>query len=154
MGTGASEGAGAGANASAGVDTSANASAGASEGQRERGRLVARAGVVGAGTLASRLLGLLRDMTLAAVFDRAATDAWWVAFTIPNALRQLLGEGAVASAVVPVLSQKLAKDGDAAARLFFARVRGVSLVALACVTVLGVSFAGPLTELFAHGYRE
>jgi putative peptidoglycan lipid II flippase len=124
------------------------------EGRRERSRLVARAGVVGAGTLASRLLGLLRDITLAAVFDRAATDAWWVAFTIPNALRQLLGEGAVASAVVPVLSQKLAKDGDAAARLFFARVRGVSLVALACVTVLGVSFAGPLTELFAHGYRE
>ena len=124
------------------------------EGGRERGRLVARAGVVGAGTLVSRLLGLLRDMTLAAVFDRAATDAFWVAFTIPNALRQLLGEGAVASAVVPVLSQKLAKDGDAAARLFFARVRGVSLVALACVTVLGVSFAGPLTELFAPGYRQ
>ncbi len=123
------------------------------EGRRERGRLVARAGVVGAGTLASRVLGLLRDMTLAAVFERAATDAWWVAFTIPNALRQLLGEGAVASAVVPVLSQKLAKDGDEAARVFFARVRGVSLVALAVVTVLGVAFAGPLTELFAAGYR-
>jgi len=123
------------------------------EGRRERGRLVARAGVVGAGTLASRVLGLLRDMTLAAVFDRAATDAWWVAFTIPNALRQLLGEGAVASAVVPVLSEKLARDGDLAARVFFARIRGVSLVALAAVTVLGVAFAGPLTDLFAAGYR-
>jgi putative peptidoglycan lipid II flippase len=123
------------------------------EGRRERSRLVARAGVVGAGTLASRVLGLLRDMTLAAVFERAATDAWWVAFTIPNALRQLLGEGAVASAVVPVLSQKIARDGDEAAKIFFARVRGVSLVALAVVTVLGVTFAGPLTELFASGYR-
>src|ERR1700722_18409244 len=86
------------------------------EGERERGRLVARAGVVGAGTPASRGPGLLRDMALAAVFDRDATDAWWVAFTIPNALRQLLGEGAVASAVVPILSGKLAKDGDEAAR--------------------------------------
>jgi len=123
------------------------------QGRRERGRLVARAGVVGAGTLASRVLGLLRDMTLAAVFERAATDAWWVAFTIPNALRQLLGEGAVASAVVPVLSEKLAKDGDVAAQRFFARIRGVSLVALAVVTALGVAFAGPLTELFAAGYR-
>ncbi len=123
------------------------------EGRRERGRLVARAGVVGAGTLVSRVLGLLRDMTLAAVFERAATDAWWVAFTIPNALRQLLGEGAVASAVVPVLSEKLAKDGDLAAQRFFARIRGVSLVALAVVTVLGVVFARPLTELFAEGYR-
>jgi len=126
----------------------------AGEGERERGRLVARAGVVGAGTLASRVLGLLRDMALAAVFDRDATDAWWVAFTIPNALRQLLGEGAVSSAVVPVLSEKLAKDGDDAGRQFFARVRGVSLVALVVVTVLGVIYAGPLTELFAGGYRS
>jgi putative peptidoglycan lipid II flippase len=123
------------------------------EGEHERSRLVARAGVVGAGTLASRVLGLLRDMVLAAVFDRDATDAWWVAFTIPNALRQLLGEGAVSSAVVPVLSEKLATDGDEAGRVFFARMRGASLVALAVVSVLGVVFAGPLTELFAGGYR-
>jgi putative peptidoglycan lipid II flippase len=122
-------------------------------GRQERGRLVARAGVVGAGTLASRVLGLARDMALAAVFDRNATDAWWVAFTIPNALRQLLGEGAVTSAVVPVLSEKLEKDGDDAARRFFARVRGVSVVALLAVTALGVVFARPLTELFAGGYH-
>ncbi|HEY8039239.1 MAG TPA: murein biosynthesis integral membrane protein MurJ [Polyangiaceae bacterium] len=124
------------------------------EGRRERGRLVARAGVVGAGTLASRVLGLLRDVTLAAIFDRDATDAWWVAFTIPNALRSLLGEGAISSAVVPVLSEKLAREGDDAARRFFARVRGVSLLALAVVTVLGVLFARPLTELFAGGYHD
>jgi putative peptidoglycan lipid II flippase len=126
----------------------------AEEGQRERGRLVARAGVVGAGTLASRLLGLVRDMVLAALFDREATDAWWVAFTIPNALRSLLGEGAVTSAVVPILSGKLAKEGDGEARRFFARVRGVSLVALLVVTVAGMIFARPLTELFATGYHD
>jgi putative peptidoglycan lipid II flippase len=123
------------------------------EGEHERNRLVARAGVVGAGTLVSRVLGLARDMALAALFDRDATDAWWVAFTIPNALRQLLGEGAVTSAVVPLLSEKLAKEGDGPARTFFARVRGVSLVALAVATGLGMLFAGPLTELFAGGYR-
>ncbi len=121
---------------------------------RERSRLLARAAVVGAGTLGSRLLGLVRDMAMAALFDRDATDAWWVAFTIPNALRQLLGEGAVASAVVPLLSEKLAREGDVAARRFFARVRGVSLVALLCATALGVVFARPLTELFADGYRD
>src|SRR5579864_5547500 len=91
-------------------------SAGANLGERERRRLVARAGVVGAGTLTSRLLGLLRDMTLAAIFDREATDAWWVAFTIPNALRSLLGEGAVSSAVVPVLSETVEREGDAGGR--------------------------------------
>ena len=122
-------------------------------GERERSRLLARAGVVGAGTLASRILGLLRDMALAAIFDRQATDAWWVAFTIPNALRALLGEGAVTSAVVPVLTEKVAREGDEAGRVLFARVRGASLVALAAVTVAGVVWARPLTELFAAGYH-
>jgi putative peptidoglycan lipid II flippase len=123
------------------------------EGRRERAKLVGRAGVVGAGTLASRVLGLLRDMTLAAIFSRDATDAWWVAFTIPNALRQLLGEGAVTSAVVPALAEKLATEGDEGARRFFARIRGVSLLALVGVTALGMVFAGPITELFAEGFR-
>lgn len=122
-------------------------------GEQERQRLVGRAGVVGAGTLASRLLGLLRDMALAAVFDRDATDAWWVAFTIPNALRSLLGEGAVSSAVVPVLAETIARDGDEGGKRLFARVRGVSLVTLGMVSVLGVVLAEPLTELFAAGYH-
>ena len=125
----------------------------AEQGRQERGRLVARAGVVGVGTLASRVLGLVRDMAIAAIFDLNATDAWWVAFTIPNSLRSLLAEGAMTSAVVPLLSEKLAKDGDEAAKLFFKRVRGASLIALAVVTILGVIFAGPLTALFAGGFR-
>ncbi|MGH7329933.1 MAG: murein biosynthesis integral membrane protein MurJ, partial [Polyangiaceae bacterium] len=124
------------------------------DGEQERKKLLGRAGIVGAGTLASRVLGLGRDMALAAIFRRSETDAFFVAFTIPNALRQLLGEGAIASAVVPVLSAKLAEDdGDAAGKAFFARIRGVSLVALTIVTLLGVAFAEPLTELFAAGYH-
>jgi putative peptidoglycan lipid II flippase len=126
----------------------------AQEAHHERRQMLGRAGVVGAGTLLSRVLGLGRDIALAALFDRDATDAWWVAFTIPNALRQLLGEGAVTSAVVPVLSEKLAKEGDEGARRLFAHLRGVSLVALIAATVLGVAFAGPLTELFAGGYAS
>lgn len=124
------------------------------DGEQERGRLLGRAALVGAGTLVSRMLGLARDVTLAAVFDREATDAWWVAFTIPNALRSLLGEGAVASTVVPLLSHKLETEGEHAAQRFFARVRGASLVALIAVTILGMLFARPLTELFAAGYRS
>src|SRR5580700_2521616 len=93
-------------------------------------------------------------MALAAIFTREETDAFFVAFTIPNALRQLLGEGAVSSALVPVLSEKLAQGNDSAARSFFARARGVSLAALLVVTVLGVLFARPLTDLFAGGYHS
>lgn len=126
---------------------------GPSKGAVERQKLAGRAGVVGAGTLASRVLGLGRDMALAAVFTRSETDAFFVAFTIPNALRQLLGEGAISSAVVPVLTEKLETQGDEGAKRFFARVRGVSLLALVCVTALGMAFARPLTELFAGGYH-
>ncbi len=125
----------------------------ATEGQTERAKLAGRAGIVGAGTLASRLLGLGRDMALAAMFSREETDAFFVAFTIPNALRQLLGEGAVSSAVVPVLSERLANHGEPNAKAFFARIRAASILALLVVTALGMIFSRPLTELFASGYH-
>jgi putative peptidoglycan lipid II flippase len=131
----------------------AAARARAAEGKSEREKLVGRAGIVGAGTLASRVLGFGRDMAIAALFTRGQTDAFAVALTIPNTLRQLLAEGAVSSAVVPVLSERLATGGDDAGRAFFARARGVSLVALVVVSALGVLLAGPLTELFAPGFH-
>lgn len=123
-------------------------------GDEERKRLVGRAGVVGAGTLLSRILGFGRDVVVAALFTRMQTDAFAAALTIPNALRQLLAEGAVSSAVVPVLSERLAKAGDEEAKSFFARARAVSLLALFVATALGIALAGPLTWLFAGGYRD
>lgn len=137
-----------------GADDKASAEAPMTEAARDRGSMLARAGIVGAGTLVSRVLGLARDIALAAVFTREETDAFFVAFTIPNALRQLLGEGAISSAVVPLLSAKLATDGEDAAKRFFARARGASFVALAVATVLGIVFARPLCELFAGGYHD
>ncbi len=125
-----------------------------SQGRRERSALAARAGIVGLGTLASRVLGLVREMVLAAIFTRPETDAFFVAFTIPNALRQLLGEGGVSSAVVPVLTETRERDGEERARVFFQAVRGVSLLALLIVTVLGMVFARELCELFAAGYHS
>ena len=72
---------------------------GPSAAETERKKITGRAGIVAAGTLFSRVLGLVRDQVLAAIFSRAATDAFFVAFTIPNVLRQLLAEGAVQNAV-------------------------------------------------------
>ncbi len=131
-----------------------SAPSGPNEAAAERSKLVRRAGVVGLGTLASRVLGLAREVVLAALFSRDATDAFFAAFTIPNALRQLLGEGAMSSALVPVLSAKLTTEGDEAGRAFVQRARGVSLIALGVVTVLGMVFARELTELFAAGYHD
>ncbi|HVW24266.1 MAG TPA: murein biosynthesis integral membrane protein MurJ [Polyangiaceae bacterium] len=117
----------------------------------ERRALTSRAGVVAAGTLVSRVLGLGREVVLAGMFSRAATDAFTVAFTIPNTFRQLLAEGAVNTAVLPVLAQTRETEGEAAAKRFFAAARGLSLVVLGAVSVLGVVFAPELVELFAAG---
>lgn len=121
---------------------------------RERSRIAGRAGVVAAGTLASRVLGLVRDQVIAAVFGRAITDAFFVAFALPNVLRQVLAEGAVQSAVLPVLATTREREGDAAARAFFARVRGLSLTLLTLVSALGVLFAPALVDLFAVGFHD
>ncbi len=123
-------------------------------GESERKKITGRAGIVAAGTLASRLLGLVRDQVLAAIFSRAVTDAFFVAFTIPNVLRQLLAEGAVQNAVLPVLSKTKEEEGDEAARQLFRVLRGLSLLVLVAVTVAGVAFAPQLVDLFAGGFRS
>lgn len=125
----------------------------ANEGERERRQITGRAGVVALGTLVSRLLGLGRDMALAALFSRAATDAWLIAWQLPNLLRQVLAEGAVQTAVLPVLSQIKEQQGDEAAERFFRAMRGLSLFLLILVSLLGVLFAPFLVELFASGFR-
>ena len=108
---------------------------------------------LGVGTLAGRALDLGRDVALAALFRPHETDAFFVAFTLPSALRHLLGEGAVAATVTPTLSKKLAREGEPAAIAFFNRARGVLAGALLLATVAGILFAGPLTDLVAAGYR-
>lgn len=123
-------------------------------GEEERKKLVERAGVTGAGTLLSRILGFGRDVAIAALFTRLQTDVFAAALTIPNALRQLLAEGAVSSAVIPVLRERLTNGGEEEGKTFFAKARAVSLLALLVATVLGIALAGPLTWLFAGGYRD
>jgi putative peptidoglycan lipid II flippase len=124
------------------------------DGDAERRRITGRASIVAAGTLASRLLGLVRDQVIAAVFSRAATDVFFVALLIPNVLRQLLAEGAVQNAVLPVLAATREKEGEQAAKRYFRAVRGLSLLVLCAVSVAGVLAAPWLVDLFAGGFRE
>lgn len=140
-----------------GADSSSNspaAPAAESSGDAERKQITGRAGIVAAGTLFSRLLGLGRDQVLAAVFTRAETDVFFIAFVLPNVLRQLLAEGAVQTAVLPVLAETREKQGEEEARRFFRAIRGLSLSALVLVTVLGVVGAPLLVELWAPGYKD
>jgi putative peptidoglycan lipid II flippase len=122
--------------------------------QSEQRKITGRAGIVALGTLLSRVLGLGRDQAIAALFPRPVTDAFFVAFLIPNVLRQLLAEGAVQNAVLPVLAKIRERDGDDAAKRFFRAARGLSLCVLLLVSVLGVVFAPQLVALFADGYKD
>ena len=127
----------------------------ATQQSRQEHRTIAKnAAVVAGGTLVSRLLGLVRDQVIAAIFTRSATDAFFVAFTIPNVLRQLVAEGAVQNAVLPVLEQVREVGGDTRARSAYATLRGFSLVVLSAITIVGVVFAPQLVDLFAAGYRQ
>lgn len=120
---------------------------------KERSAITGRAAVVALGTLTSRLLGLLRDMVLAASFQRSATDAWLIAWQIPNVLRQILAEGAVQTSVLPTLSG-LKEKGDQEAARFYRAFSGLMLSVLILVSALGTFFAPQLVQLFASGFAE
>lgn len=126
----------------------------AAEGKSEQGSLARSAGIVAAGTLVSRVLGAARDGVFAACFPVADTDAFFVAFTIPNALRGLLADGAVASAFIPTYTDVRAKEGDEQAKQFYARLSGAMLAVLALVSIAGVALAPALVTLYAGGYAD
>ncbi len=87
------------------------------------------AGAVSIATAISRVLGLAREMTIAALFPKAATDAFFTAFRIPNLLRDLLAEGALSAAFLPTYADLLEKQGRREAfRLASSVVNGLLIV--------------------------
>ena len=106
-------------------------------------------------TLISRVLGFVRDVVLARAFGvSGATDAFFVAFRIPNLLRRLFAEGSFAMAFVPVLSE-IRKRGEAAElRRLIDAVAGTLLGVLLLVTAVGVLFAPALVTAFAPGFAQ
>jgi putative peptidoglycan lipid II flippase len=118
------------------------------------GELARRTGIVAAGTLLSRVLGVARDQVLAATIPIAWSDLFFDAFTIPNALRGLLAEGAVSSALVPVYTEVRRSAGDEAARGFYAGFRGLMMVVLAVVTLAGVLLARPIATAYGAGFSD
>lgn len=109
------------------------------------------AGVVGGATLASRVLGLVRDVVVANVFASWATDAFFIAFMIPNLLRRLVGEGSLTVAFVPVFTGWLERSRSEARRVFNATWTLAAAVGL-LFAVAGILGAGALIDLFAPGF--
>ena len=116
-------------------------------------QVVRALGSIGAATLASRILGFVRDMVVASTFGAGpVTDAFFVAFRIPNILRRLLGEGALSTAVVPMLSDYLVTRPRGEFNRLFRAILGAALVVLGTVTVLGVLTAPWLVRVMAPGF--
>ena len=106
-------------------------------------------------TLASRITGLVRELLIAATFGASAvTDAFNVAFRIPNLLRRLFAEGAFSQAFVPVLAASREKDGDAATKVLIDQVATVLAWALTATCVLGVLAAPVLVWAMAAGLQQ
>ena len=115
--------------------------------------LLRSSAVVGAMTLLSRVLGLARDVILAAVLGATANaDAFFIAFRIPNFLRRLFAEGAFAQAFVPVLAECREAGGSAGVRDLIDHVAGALGAALLTLTLLTVTAAPLVAALFAPGF--
>ena len=106
-------------------------------------------------TLVSRVTGLARELMVASLFGAsAATDAFNVAFRIPNLLRRLFAEGAFSQAFVPLLAQRRRSDGDAASQALVASVATALAGVLLLLSVLGVVAAPVLIWMMASGLPE
>ena len=125
---------------------------------RGRGAQVARsAGIVSLAVMASRVLGLAREMVFAYFFGASksfATDAFVMAFRIPNLLRDLFAEGALSSAFVPVFSDYLVRKDEKQAFRLSNLVTNTLILILGTLVVLGIIFAPQLVSVFASGYKD
>jgi len=101
-------------------------------------------------TMISRVLGLVRDQAISITFGaNATTDAFWVAFRVPNFLRRLFAEGSFATAFVPVFTEVKETRPHADLRELMARVSGTLGGVLLVLTALGLIFTPQIAWLFA-----
>ena len=117
--------------------------------------LLKSASTVSLWTLASRITGLVRESLMAAMFGASAmTDAFNVAFRIPNLFRRLFAEGAFSQAFVPVLAASKAQNGDAATKIVIDKVATVLAWALVVTCVVGVAVAPFMVWAMASGLQK
>jgi putative peptidoglycan lipid II flippase len=115
--------------------------------------LIRSAATVGGFTMASRVLGFVRDVLMASVLGTGlVTDAFVVAFRFPNLFRRLFGEGAFNAAFVPLFARRLEGEGKEAARLFAEEVFAVLFVVLLGFVALAEIAMPLLIHVLAPGF--
>lgn len=104
-------------------------------------------------TLLSRILGFVRDFVIARSFGAGMmTDAFFVAFRLPNLLRRLFAEGAFSQAFVPILAEYRNRRGEADTKTLVDRVASVLFLILIVVSALGMAAAPLLIAVTAPGF--
>jgi putative peptidoglycan lipid II flippase len=104
-------------------------------------------------TLISRILGFVRDAIIARMFGAGlATDAFFVAFRIPNLLRRLFAEGAFAQAFVPILAEYKSRNGDAETKQLVDRTATTLALVLVAVSAFGIAIAPIIIYVSAPGF--
>ena len=118
-------------------------------------KIAKAASIVGGATLLSRIFGFIRDMVVAQLFGAGmATDAFFVAFRIPNLLRRLVGEGSLTVSFIPVyseyLSQRSKEESDALVCASFS----ILAVFLLILTAAGILFSPWIVKAMAYGWSR
>jgi putative peptidoglycan lipid II flippase len=116
--------------------------------------LLRSAATVGGYTMASRVLGFVRDILTAAFLGAGpVADAFFVAQRLPNLFRSLFAEGAFSAAFVPLFAGTIAQDGKSVAKRFAEDSLSVLLTALFIFVVFGEIFTPNLLDILAPGFR-
>jgi putative peptidoglycan lipid II flippase len=112
------------------------------------------AGKVSLAVLASRILGLVRDQVFAACFGGSKlSSAYYMAFRIPNLLRDLFAEGALSAAFVTVFSRKKSQEGDSGAWTLARLTMTLQALILGMIVILGIVFAAQIVRVVAWGWK-
>ena len=121
--------------------------------QHDVSRLARSAGRIGAATLASRILGLVREQVMAYLFGAGnAVDAFNIAFRIPNLVRDLFAEGAMSAAFVPTFTRVLTQEGRPSAWRLGNNVINALFASTLTLVALGLVFAHPLVIALAGDF--
>ncbi|GJL63139.1 MAG: putative lipid II flippase MurJ [Nitrospirales bacterium] len=122
--------------------------------QAETHSVTSAAGLIGAATLSSRILGFIRDVVIAQLFGAsAAADAFYVAYRIPNLLRELFAEGSMSSAFIPVFTEYHTLRSKEEAWELASAAFTTLLTLVTLVTVLGIFAAPGIVWFLAPGFH-
>lgn len=119
----------------------------------EKGRITRAAGFMSIATFISRISGYIKDMILATFFGATGiADTFFVAFRIPNLLRELFAEGSMSSTFIPVLTEYQTRQGHEGAKRLVRIIFTFILVFVGAVCLIGIIFAPYIVTAIAPGF--